>query len=700
MAVDAAAAAPPRDLRPLFDPRSIAVVGASSNAAKWGYWLTKGALRGAGRRAVHLVNPSGQPVLGHPTVASLAELEEAPELVVSAVPSAAFDATVEAALECGARGIIAINAGFAELGPGGRERQEKLAARVRAAGAMLVGPNCLGLMDSGTELEAAWLPVGRAGLAPGPLTVVAQSGNLGLDLTVHARERGIGVARFISIGNQGDVSLAEFMHDLASHEETKLIALYCEDVGDGRALFAAAERAVAAGKQVLVIAAGGSEASSRAARSHTGSLTSAADVVAAACRDSGAIHVPTPEQLLDVAQLLLRQPPRGRRLALLSDGGGHAVFGADVATAAGLEVHPFSEALSARLAESIPSAPATGNPVDLGGAIEPTHFERAIEILTAAEEVDGVIVAGGYGQWPELDAEIGREETASAGRIASGAEAAGKCVAVQTFFTETESALALRDGGVPVFRSVGVAVEAYARAVAASEVVPAGIPPLPAATASARPTDDAASGYFAARELLAAAGLAFPAARAVASAEEAAVAASELGFPVALKATGLLHKSDSGGVALGLADADAVRATFAVMAAKGLPGPYAVEAMAATAAGVELLVGCRRDPRFGPVLLVGLGGVYAELLAEKALALAPTEPATVERLLGQLRGGKLLSGLRGRPAIDLGAAAAAAAAVSRVAAENPWIEAIEVNPLLARADGAIALDARLLPVSD
>lgn len=686
-----------RDLRPLFDPESIAVVGASANATKWGYWLTRGALRGAARRSVHLVNPSGRPVLGQPTVASLAELAETPELVVTAVPGHAFDDAVDAALACGATGIVAINAGFAELGGDGRARQAELVARVRAAGAMLVGPNCLGLMDSGTELEAAWLPVGRAGLEAGPLAIVSQSGNLGLDLAVHARERGIGISRFISIGNQGDVSLAEFIGDLASHEETAVIALYCEDVGDGRALFAAVEAAVEAGKQVLVIAAGGSDASSRAARSHTGSLTTPADVIAAACRDSGAIHVPTPEQLLDTAQLLLRRPPRGRRVALLSDGGGHAVFGADVLAAAGLEVRPFGARLSGDLAAAIPSAPATGNPVDLGGAIEPTHFERAIDLLCAADEVDGVLVTGGYGQWPELDEEIGREEAESAARIAAGVEAAGKCVAVQTFFTETASALALRDGGVPLFRSVGVAVDAYARAARAAETVPAGIPSLPPPDGEAAP---AACGYFEARARLAAAGLEFPPARRVESEDEAAAAAASLGFPVALKATGLLHKSDRGGVALGIGDEAVLRATFARMVVDGLPGPFAVEAMVDRAAGIELIVGCRRDPRFGPVLLVGLGGTYAELLDDKALALAPTEPETIARLLGELRGGRLLAGLRGRPPVDVAAVAAAAARISHLAAANRWIGAIEVNPLLALPSGALALDARIVPGDD
>jgi acetate---CoA ligase (ADP-forming) len=684
-----------RELRPFFDPDSIAVVGASNNPEKWGYWLARGALRGEGRRAVYLVNRRSDPVLSRPVYPSLAELPRAPELVVTAVPEPGFDSAIDTALLRGTKAIIAINAGFAEAGPEGEARQRHLVRRVRAAGAMLMGPNCLGVLDNGTDLEAAWLPVGREGLAPGPIAVISQSGNLGLDIGMLARERGLGISRFIAVGNQGDVSLADFIANLAGHEPTKVIAVYFEDAADGRALFAAARAAVEAGKHVLVIAAGGSDASSRAARSHTGSLTSAAEVVAAACRAVGAIKVGTPDELVDTAHLLLSgRYPRGPRLAVLSDGGGHGVLATDVAVAAGLTVPSFSPALRARLAAEVSSAPSVANPVDLGGAIEPTMFERTASVLAECDEVDGVVIVGGYAQWPELDEEIGRAEVASAIRMARRVSQAGKPVLVQTFFPHTSTADALRSSGVPVYRSMRVAIETYARVLAWATADHGDLPGLPEPIPL-----PPRSGYFAARGLLAQAGIGLCPAIAVATVQEARIAASEFGFPVALKAVSVPHKSSVGGVALGLATPEGVQAAFEQMTAAGLTGEYAVEQMADGRDGVELILGCQRDRRFGPVLLLGFGGIGAELLRDTVTLLAPCSAAVAESALRRLGGAAMLTGFRGRPAVNLAAAAEVAARLSALAAAHPAIAEIEINPLLVTPSGAMALDAYLVTSS-
>jgi acetate---CoA ligase (ADP-forming) len=680
-----------RELRPFFDPDSIAVIGASNNPEKWGYWLARGALRGERRRAVYLVNRRPGPVLSRPVYPSLAELPQAPELVVTAVPEPGFDTAIDAALLRGTKAIIAINAGFAEAGPEGEARQRDLVQRVRAAGAMLMGPNCLGVLDNGTDLEAAWLPVGREGLAPGPIAVISQSGNLGLDIGMLAREGGLGISRFVAVGNQGDVSLADFIADLAGHEPTKVIAVYFEDAADGRALFAAARAAVEAGKHVLVIAAGGSDASSRAARSHTGSLTSAAEVVAAACRAVGAIKVGTPDELVETAHLLLSgRYPRGPRVAVLSDGGGHGVLAADVAAAAGLTVPSFSPALRARLAAEVSSAPSVTNPIDLGGAIEPTMFERMAAVLAECDEVDGVVIVGGYAQWPELDEEIGLAEVTSAIRMAHRVSESGKLVLVQTFFPYTSTADALRSSGVPVYRSMRVAIEAYARVLAWATTDHCKLPGLPEPVPL-----PPGSGYFAARQLLAQAGIGLCQAVAVSTAQEARTAARELGFPVALKAVSLPHKSSVGGVALGLATPEAVQAAFEQMTAAGLRGEYAVESMADGRNGVELIVGCQRDRRFGPVLLLGLGGTGAELFRDAVTLLAPCSAAAAESALRRLSGAAMLTGFRGRPAVNLAAAAEVAARLSALAAAHPAIAEIEINPLLVTPSGAVALDAYL-----
>src|SRR5919199_486028 len=289
--------------------------GASDDPAKWGNWLARGALRGERRRAVHLVNRRGGEVLGRRAHRSLGELPEAPELVVLAVPPATLDDCVDDALAAGARAIVAITAGA----DAGGTADAALAARVRAAGAVLLGPNCLGVYDAGAEVELV-----AAELPPGPIGLVTQSGNLGLELGLLAAEAGLGFSRFVSLGNQADLAATELVADLAGHPATELIAVYVEDFRDGRAFAAAAHAARAAGKPVVLLAIDRTEATARAVRSHTGALASDAAAIEAACRAAGIERVRTPQELVDLADALLRAPaPAGRRVAVLADGGGH-----------------------------------------------------------------------------------------------------------------------------------------------------------------------------------------------------------------------------------------------------------------------------------------------------------------------------------------------------------------------------------------
>jgi acyl-CoA synthetase (NDP forming) len=676
--------APVRDLRPLFQPRSIAVVGASDDPAKWGQWIAAGALRGAHRRDVYLVNRTAREVQGHPAFPSVADLPESPELVVVAVPAATFEEVVEQSLAAGAKAIVAISAGLGETGEEGLARERAVVERVRAAGAMLLGPNCLGVYDAAAELD-----LGANELRPGSIGLISQSGNLALEISLLAADAGLGFSRFASTGNQADLEAADLLAAFAAHEPTKVIAAYCEDFRDGRAF---AGIAAEAKKPVVLLTAGGSEAGARAALSHTGALVSDAAAVAAACRAAGMIHVETPKALVDAVQLCLaRQRPRGRRLAVVGDGGGHGVVAADVATAHGLEVPALSDRLRAELAAVLPETAATANPVDFAGGGEQDFatYGRVPALVLGSGEVDSVVLTGFFGGYSQTSEELaGRELEAVAG-IAGAAAESGRSLLVQTMYPASAAAEALRAAGVPVYREIESAIGALAQVVDSSSA--RGVPALP--TPAEAVTED---GYFDARQLLADAGVPFADARRVESMEEAFVAAQEVGYPVAVKALGFLHKSDAGGVALGLADEVALADAVADMYARLTPDGYAVEAMADLSTGVELIVGCRRDPRFGPLLLVGLGGIYAELLRDVAVALAPVGPDEAEELLRSLRGAALLLGARGRPTPEVRAAAEAASALSRFAAAHPEVAEVEVNPLLVTPDGALGLDARLV----
>ncbi len=667
-----------RDLRALFEPRSVAVVGASNDPAKWGQWLARGALLGEHRRQVFLVNRAGGEVLGRPTHPSLEALPEPPELVVLAVPAAAFEETVEASLEAGARAIVAIAAGLGESSEDGRLREQAVVERVRAAGAVLLGPNCMGLYDGAAELDLA-----TSEFEPGPLGVVSQSGNLAIELSLLAKDAGLGISRFVSIGNQADLEAAELVEALALHEPTRLIAVYLEDFREGRAF---ARAAAEAGKPVVLLAGGQSSAGVRAAQSHTGALVSDSLAVDAACRAAGIVRVATVRELVDVAQLLLAPDrPRGRRLAIVSDGGGSAVVAADLASSTGLVLPRLSDELSAALAAVMPETATTTNPVDFGGAGEQDlrSYERVPRLLLESGEVDALLLTGYLGGYSATSDELREPETEAARGLARAAAEAGRPAVVQTMYWQEAPALALRESGVPVFREIDSAIRSLSRAAARPS--PTGVPALPE---PAEPVP--ALGYLESRLLLASGGIPFPIALRAENPPEATAAAAELGYPVVLKALGAVHKSDAGGVVLGIEDDEALLAAVESVDAAA----YSVEHQVDGSRGVELIVGCRRDARFGPVLLVGLGGLFAEVLKDVAAALAPATPELVEELLLGLRGAPLLTGARGRPPLAARAAAEACAALSRVAAAHPELDELEVNPLLVTPDFAIGLDAR------
>ncbi|MFE5768313.1 acetate--CoA ligase family protein [Streptomyces sp. NPDC056485] len=707
-----------RDLTALFDPGSVAVVGASDDPAKYGHAVASQALRAPARRPVHLVNRRGGTVLGRTAAPSLAAIGEPVELVVISVPGAGFEAAVDDALACGAKAIVGITAGFAEAGPEGLARQRAVAARVRAAGAVLVGPNCLGIADNTTELYLA-----SDRFAPGGIALLSQSGNLALELQLRAAPHGLGFSRFVSLGNQADVTLVDLVEDCARHEATAAIAVYAEDFGDGRAF---ARAAAAAGKPVVLLTAGRGAASARSAQSHTGALTTSADVVAAACHDAGIELVHTPREMTVVLAALSAGPrTNGRRTAVFTDGGGHGAIAADAAEDAGLDVPELGARAQERLRSVLWGQSAVGNPVDLAGMGEqnPLSYADTIAELLAADEVDAVLMTGYFGGYaasegglgggsaggstggadgradggpaggpdggPDGGSALAQGEQRAARAIVTHLAAAPKPLVVQSMYPQSPSCRILAGAGVPVF----AATEDAARALAAMTARrAAGTPGLPALPAPAGPLRDA--GYHGVRALLDSAGVPFPPAREITDESQLLAAAAEFDGPYVLKALHLLHKSDAGGVALRLADTDALLAAHRDMHARlGAPS-YSVEAMADLTDGIELIVGVNRDPRFGPVAMVGLGGVLTETLRDVAFSLAPVPARRAEELLRGLRTAALLAGVRGRPAVDVAAAAAVIERVTAVAAAHPEIAELEVNPLLVRPDGAVALDAR------
>lgn len=681
----------PVDLTPLFEPSTVAVVGASNDPTKWGHILSRRALESGSRRSIALVNQRGGEVLGRPTYRSLTQarvgLGSPLDLVVVCLPADALVSTVTDAVGAGARAVVAITAGLKELGGAGARIEEEAVAVARAAGAVLVGPNCLGIADTGAGLQLS-----HAVLPPGDIAVLSQSGNLVLDLSTLLVERGLGISRFVSVGNQADLTIVDLMRTCVGHQGTRGVAVYAEDVVDGRGFVAAARELAAAGKPVVLLSPGRSDAASRSAVSHTGSMTSSSVVVDAACEAGGVLRVEQPVQMADLLEGLLG-PRRmgGRDVAVLTDGGGHGAMAADALFAAGLEIPVLADGTRDAVRRVLWPGSTVTNPVDLAGAgdRDPTGYARAVEALLVADEVDAVLMTGWFGGHSTEPGGLGELELEAARAIVRVVGDHAKPVVVHTIFPHGPTSTLLRAAGIPVHRHVD-------RACA----VLAGLEshPLPAydeGPVAAAPAITEAT-YDAARRLLSEAGIAFPVGRIVSDSEAFEAAMAEVGFPLVLKALGSVHKSESGGVVLGLADELTARAAYRDLRARLDPPAVSVEAMADLDAGVELIAGCVREHTFGPVLMVGLGGIHAEVLADTACALAPVSPEQVRRMLLGLRGAPLLLGARGRSPVDIDAVAAAASALSVLAAQHPELAEVEVNPLLARPSGALALDARVV----
>jgi acyl-CoA synthetase (NDP forming) len=378
---------------------------------------------------------------------------------------------------------------------------------------------------------------------------------------------------------------------------------------------------------------------------------------------------------------------------VIGDGGGYGAIASDLLGERGIELPVLSEATQATLCDLLPPTAPTANPVDLAGAGEQDvfSFARTTRALLEADDVDAVLFTAYFGGYSTLSDEMRDREVAVAELLAEAAAETGKPLVVHTMYASSPAADALRSAAVPVYRVIESAVDAVAALIAGSEPVPPTLPPLPPA---APPLTDAS--YPAARAALAEAGVPFGAARTVTSAEDALAAAKELGYPVVLKALGLLHKSDAGGVVIGLSDERELAAAIADLSARLAPESFSVEVAEDVAAGFELLVGARRDPRMGPLVVVAAGGLHAETLQDVAVALAPVDDAGAEELIRSLRTAALLTGVRGRPPLDISAAAHAAAALSRFAAAHPEITEVEVNPLLVRSEGVVGLDARVV----
>ncbi|MDE3085783.1 MAG: GNAT family N-acetyltransferase [Acidobacteriota bacterium] len=717
---EARAAADERDRRAVvasmarvLRPSSIAVVGASRRPGTIGHELLRNLLAGNFQGPVFAVNPTAPSVAGVPAWPDVRSVPAPVDLAVICVPAPAVAEVVRDCGEHGVGALVVITAGFAEAGAEGDESQAEVTRLAHAYGMRLVGPNCFGVVDTDPAVQmnatfAATAPV------PGPVGFASQSGGLGIAILAEASERGIGLSNFVSMGNKADVSGNDVIQWWEEDPATTVGLLYLESFGNPRRFGRIAQR-VSRSMPLLAVKSGRSASGTRGARSHTAALASPEEAVDALFHRTGVIRVDTIEELFDTAEILAAQPlPGGRRVAVVGNAGGPGVLAADACEGHGLEVPELSPATREALAAFLPEGAGLANPVDLVASSGAPAYRRALDLLLAGDEVDAVVVIF----TPPLVTSAADVAEAVGASVADAREA-GRSKPVVAAFLGAPEARALFGAGsvrVPCFTYPETAVRALAHAAAYARwrAAPPGEEPEVAGTdpngarrlVEAKLAGDGASAGDGdgrwltgedAMDVLATYGIPVLRGRSAADADEAAAAAAELGVPVALKALGpsLLHKSDRGGVRLGLEDPEAVAAAYREMA--GAIGPDMtgafVQPMAGT--GVETIAGFVQHRSFGPVVLFGLGGTAVELLGDHVTRLAPLTDVEATEMVRELRAAPLLTGYRGSPPVDTGAVVDVLVRLGRLAAELPELAEADCNPLVVTPSGAAVVDARI-----
>jgi acetate---CoA ligase (ADP-forming) len=679
-------------LRSFFEPRSVAIIGASSRRGTIGGELFRNVLEGDFTGVAYPVNLKGAAVAGVRGYASVAEIPDPVDLAVIAVPGEHVLAAAEDSLRSGVRALVVISAGFAEVGSEGAERQDQLLALVRAHGARLIGPNCLGIAVAGARLNATF----AARSAPsGNIGFSSQSGALGLALLEAADARGLGLSAFVSIGNKADVSSNDLLEWWEEDEATEVVLLYVESFGNPRR-FGRLARRVARRKPILALKSGTSATGQRAASSHTAALAGSEAGVDALFHHAGVTRAASLEELIDVATLLSSQPePKGRRVAVLTNAGGLGILAADACDASGLELPLLGEETVSRLRELLPAEASVANPVDMLGSATDASYEQALPVLLADPQVDAALVL------------FVPAVSATADQVAVAVDAAARAAGSE----KPVLAVVMSSAGVPDALRSSSAAAAFAYPESAARALgrvadraewlrrPLGsVPSLAGVDRSAAAlvveralsrSEDSWLDPAETRELLAAYGLPLVPERVAEDAEAAVRTAAELGFPAVVKSAAAgAHKTETGGIALDLEDEAAVRA-----AAERIGFPVVVQPM--LRAGTELLAGLLQDPVFGPLVAFGPGGVFAELIGEASLRIAPLTDIDAEELVTAGKAGRLVRGFRGAEPAD---AAALVDLVHRLAAlgdDLPAVAELDLNPVLGFPDRAVAVDARV-----
>ena len=696
-------------LSQFFAPRTVAVIGASTNPTKLGYAVLNNLLQGGflkEDRRIYPINPTAETILGQPCYKSVLSVPGPIDLAVIVIP---YPAVPDALRECGEKAIraaVVISAGFREAGWEGAERERELLEVARQFSIRLIGPNCFGVIDTLTPLNATF----SAGMPPaGPMAFMSQSGALGAAILDWAMAGRLGLSKFASLGNKADVSETDLMQEWAADPASRVILAYIEGLPDGQRFIRVA-REVSRQKPVVAIKSGITQSGARAVTSHTGSLAGSEQAYQAAFRQAGVIRADTLEELLDFALAFgYLAPLRGDRVAIITNAGGPGILATDAVERYGLRLARFEPERQAKLEQFLPGAASAANPVDLLGDARADRFDFALQQILDDPQVDAILVL----VTPQAMTDMEQTAEVIVRAAAQASIPVLACLMGQASLGRGPDIL--QQHNVPRFPFP----ERAARALyAMNQYRLIRMEPIPqfdllevdrarasGAIQAVRAAGRVSIGDFEAREILLAYGFKAPATELAASADQAVEISDRLGYPVVLKVASpeILHKTDIGGVRVGLEGPAEVRDAFDLItyrAQRFLPEArlWGCTVQKMISPGLEMLVGMNRDPQFGPLVTCALGGVFVEILQDAAFRLAPFSRQEAEGMLTELRAAALLSGVRGRRPVDREALVEALLRVGQLVVDFPEIEELDINPFVVfeAGQGGVALDMRLI----
>jgi len=698
-----------------FAPRVVALVGATETAGSVGRTILSNLIGSPFGGTVFPVNPRRVGVLGIKAYPTLADVPAKIDLAVIVTPAAAVPALVGQCADLKIPGAIIISAGFREVGPAGVELERRITVEARRGRMRIIGPNCLGVMSPVSGLNATFA---AAMARPGNVAFLSQSGALLTAILDWSLKVQLGFSAFVSLGTMLDVGWGDLIDHFGNDPRTRSIVIYMESIGDDARGFLSAAREVALNKPIIVIKSGRTEAAARAAASHTGALTGSDEVLDAAFRRAGVLRVSQIGDLFDMAEVLGKQPrPRGPRLTIVTNAGGPAVLATDSLVTHGGELAELSAAARARLDGLLPAAWSHGNPIDVLGDADPQRYAGVLEIAAADPGTDGLLVV--------LTPQDMTDPTLTAQALTSYAKITGKPVLASWMGGAQVAAGVdiLNRANIPNFAFPDAAARAFCYLWRSSyELRALYETPAPGQEGTADPTR--ATGIIASaraegrtlldevesKQLLAAYGIPVTDTRVATSVSEACKAAAAIGFPVAVKlySRTITHKSDVGGVKLGLPDREAVARAFEAIAGSVTEHVGAEHFLGVTVQPMarlggtthelvyELILGASPDRQFGPVLLFGAGGQLVEVFRDRALGLPPLNRTLARRMMEQTRIFRALQGVRGQAPVPLAALEELLVRFSDLIVEQPWIKELDVNPLLASSEGLLAVDARVV----